>query len=85
MMFIKHCKCPICKMMKASPCNDIFLPFKQCVLDHGGKSMDDKDSVDPCMIKFMDVQECMAKNIDYFQNVFQEGNTEEDTQTTNKE
>ncbi|EWM20948.1 hypothetical protein Naga_100547g2 [Nannochloropsis gaditana] len=58
--FLDEDSCPLCKMMKTSPCNDIFRRFHQCVEWHTQRGY--KDLATPCGPYALALNKCIRAN-----------------------
>ena len=51
-------ECPLCAMVKAGPCRELFFPFEACLEKC---DTDGKDPVEGCRKQFMEMMQCINR------------------------
>jgi len=53
-------ECPLCVYLKASPCRDIFLPFKECL--DGASDTNEQEDIKRCEPHALKLHECILEH-----------------------
>ena len=76
-------ECPLCTYLKASPCRDVFLPFKEC-LDSAADT-DEQEDLRRCEPQAVKLHECILEHKLFSGQEGEEGTEEEGTEEEAKQ
>merc|ERR1712110_1133887 len=73
-MMSMNSECPLCAMVKAGPCRELFYPFEDCLKQC---EKNDDDAQDACMEQFMDMMRCMGEHLEEYKAIETKMNEDE--------